>query len=84
MSKWCFLLAQLFLWGTNAIKKSVSTSFLLVLPTFCFGTALEIGTSKDLEHKIVTLLFTNDLESTYDPVEAFGVMTLRRSEASPS
>ena len=71
MSKWCFLLAHLFLWGTNAIKKSVSTSFLLVLPTFCFGASLETGTSKDLEHKIVTLLFTNDLESTYDPVEAF-------------
>ena len=71
MSKWCFLLDQFFLWGINAIKKCVSTLFLLVLPTFCFGASFETGTSEDLEHKIVTLLFTNDLESTYDPVEAF-------------
>ena len=70
-SKWCFFARPAFLWRTNAIKKCVSTSFLLALPTFCFGTSLETETSKDLEHKIVTLLFTNDLESTYDPVEAF-------------
>ena len=51
---------------------SLKRFFVLVIPLFCIATThLAAEESNAGDERIVTLLFTNDVESAYDPIQAY-------------
>ena len=53
------------------IRKILLITCLVTLSGLSFGDSTERKTYESEDTQIITLLFTNDLESTYYPVEAF-------------
>ena len=66
---YCFFLCSLR--EKLEIRKILLITCLVMLSGFSCGDSTERKTYEPEETQIITLLFTNDLESTYYPVEAF-------------